>query len=129
MCLARMVAIDESALICDFAERYHVLDWRALPVKTAAALARGLGADSRIMRKISGAPADSATLLLAAIADALHLLVWQNTEAGVKGKNRPKSLLKMICGKDQSAENGEGFDTAEEFEVWRASMTGGVNNG
>lgn len=129
MCLAHMVALDETALICDFAERYHVLDWRALPVKTAAALARGLGADSRIMRKISGAPADSATLLLAAIADALHLLVWQNTEAGVKGENRPKSLLKMLCGKDQDAESGEGFDTVEEFQAWRASMTGGKING
>lgn len=129
MCLARMVAIDESALICDFAERYHVLDWRALPVRTAAALACGLEADSRIMRKISGAPADVKTLLLAMIADALHVLAWQNTQDGAKGRNKPKSLLKTILGKDREEELGEGFDSVEDFRAWHAKMTGGENNG
>ncbi|MBO7722484.1 MAG: hypothetical protein J6S27_01735 [Thermoguttaceae bacterium] len=32
-----MVREDETALICDLAETYHILDWRALPLRTAAA--------------------------------------------------------------------------------------------
>lgn len=43
-----MILTDEDALICDLAETYHVLDYRALPLKTAAALASGLRADARI---------------------------------------------------------------------------------
>lgn len=37
-----MVAVDEEALICDFAETYNILDWRELPCRTAAILASGL---------------------------------------------------------------------------------------
>lgn len=122
-----MVALDETALICDFAERYHVLDWRALPVYTAAALAAGLEADSRIMRKISGAPADVQTMLLAMIADALHVLAWQNTKDAASGKNRPKSIVQAILG--DTRDPVEGFASVEDFRAWRASMTGGENNG
>ena len=128
MCLARMVANDETALICDFAERYHVLEWRALPVRTAAALAAGLGADSRSMRKLSGAPADLQTLLLATIADWVHIIAWQRTEDAKTGRNKPRSILKALLGKDQ-AESTEGFDSVDDFVAWHASMTGGENNG
>ena len=123
-----MVAIDETALICDFAECYHVLDWRALPVRTAAALAAGLEADSRIIKKISGAAADVQTMLLAMITDALHIIAWQNTKDGVNGKNRPKSVVQAILDKDRDA-FAEGFRSVDEFNAWRASMTGGENNG
>ena len=128
MCLAHMVATDETALLCDFAERYHVLDWRALPVFTAAALAAGLEADSRIVKKLSGSPADLQTLLLAMIADWVHVLAWQRTEDARKGQNKPKSILKAILGKDR-AEDAEGFDSVDDFLAWHASMTGGEDNG
>jgi hypothetical protein len=45
------------------------------------------------MQKITGAPAPAETLLLATIADATRLLVWQNTKDGRKGKNAPASIL------------------------------------
>lgn len=123
-----MVALDETALICDFAERYHVLDWRALPVRTAAALAAGLEADSRIAKKISGAAADVQTMLLAMITDALHIITWQNTKDGVKGRNPPKSIVQAILANDRGSFT-EGFRSVDEFNAWRASMTGGENNG
>lgn len=123
-----MVVLDETALICDFAEVYHVLDWRALPVRTAAALAAGLGADSRSMKKLSGAPADVQTLLLAMIADFVHILAWQNTRDGVKGRNVPQSILRALLGKAEDA-GEEGFDSVDEFLAWHASMTGGSSNG
>lgn len=122
-----MVNLDEGALICDFAEVYHVLDWRSLPVLTAATLAMGLGPNSRIMKKISGTSVDADTLLLAMIADALHVLIWQNTKDGVKGRNRPKRIMQTILGGDQDKET-ESFDSVEDFRNWHATMTGGKTN-
>ena len=123
-----MVATDETALICDFAERYHVLDWRALPVRTAAALAAGLEADTRIMRKLIGAPTDLQTLLLAMIADFVHILAWQHSRDGAEGRNAPKSILKLILEKNADL-GAEGFESVDEFLSWHASMTGGVSDG
>lgn len=125
-----MVALDESSLICDLAEAYHVFDWRSLPPFTAAALACGLGADSRIIRKISGAPAPVNTLLLAMITDALNTIAWQNTKDAQAGRNRPKSVLRAImsAGAGEEAESAS-FDSVEEFGAWRAAMMEGNNNG
>lgn len=47
-----MILTDEDALICDLAETYNVLDYRALPVRTTAALASGLRADARIFESL-----------------------------------------------------------------------------
>lgn len=118
-----MIAVDEDALICDMAETYRVLDYRALPARQAARLACGLRQSSRIMQVLSGAPAGLDTVLLAQIADAVRTLVWQNTEDGHKGRNRPPLLVDVLRGKAQAATGG--FDTAEDFEAWRASMIGG----
>lgn len=117
-----MIAKDEDALICDFAETYHILDYRALPARQAARLACGLRPSSRIVQALSGAPTDPETVLLALIADAVRILVWQNTEDGHKGRNQPKSLLAILWG---SSQTGAGFDSADDFEAWRASMIGG----
>ena len=117
-----MAATDETALVCDSAERYRVLEWRALPLKTAAALAAGLPSDARIMRKLSGMPAAVNTLLLGLIADALHMLVWQNTKDGAEGQNRPRSVLAALLGQEEE-NDCDGFEDAEAFERWRESMT------
>lgn len=122
-----MVGLDEGALICDFAEVYHVYDWRSLPARTAATLAMGLGPDSRIMQKISGARAPVDTLLLAAIADAVRFLVWMQTKDGRKGRNRPASILEKLTGA-QRAEETAGFDSPEAFNAWRASILEGFEN-
>ena len=117
-----MVGLDENALICDFAETYHVFDWRALPLKTAATLAMGLGPDSRIIRKASGVTWPFDTLLLAMICDSIRGISWQLVpEKGRRGRKPPQSVLKIILG--ESEENDmAGFDTAEDFRKWRASM-------
>lgn len=119
-----MVGLDEDALTCDFAEVYHVLDWRALPVKKAATLAMGLGPDSRIIRKLSGVPITMETLLLAAIADAVRVLVWQNTKNGQKGKNPPTLIMERLI---ETPREEIGFDTVEDFRIWRESMLGSEN--
>lgn len=121
-----MIATDEAALRCDFLETYHVMDYRALPARQAALFACGLREDSRIMRKLTGAPAALDTMLLAVIADAVRILVWQNTENGMNGKNQPVSIMDTLSGR---LKKGEGFATAEEFEAWRAGMIGGDRDG
>ena len=122
-----MISADEAALRCDFAETYHVLDYRALPARQAALLACGLGPGSRIMKTLSGARIGPDTALLAVIADALRILVWQATEDGHKGRNQPRSILAALTG-GKSSGSGEGFATPEEFEAWRAAMLEGENH-
>lgn len=116
-----MIGLDEEALICDFAEVYHVFDWRSLPLRTAATLANGLGANSRIMRKISGVPVTMETLLLATIADALHILVWQNTRDGAKGRNKPALIAEKLT---ETPKEESGFETIADFKKWREELIG-----
>lgn len=48
-----MLATDEDAFICDMAETYGVLNWRALDVRLAGTLAAGLRPFARIWEKIN----------------------------------------------------------------------------
>lgn len=119
-----MVGLDEGALTCDFAEVYHVLDWRTLPASTAAALATGLGPTSRIIRKLSGTEWPLDTLLLAMIADGVRILSWQLLDHKARrGMKPPQSILEQLIGKEQSGSTG--FDSPEEFRAWRASILEG----
>ena len=123
-----MIRTDENALICDFAETYHILDYRALSLKTAAALASGLSEDSRIMRKITGRRIDTKTLLLAGILDRLTTLVWFKTEDGLKGRNRPESVLASI-NKGSEPEKKDDFVVFDSPEAFRAMWAQLTNQG
>ena len=119
-----MVRLDESALICDFAETYHILDWRALPIQTAAVLASGLRENSRIKMKIADSEISPEMALMAATVDRLSMLVWAKTEDAQKGVNRPESILAMRTNKETNAEKVTDsgvlvFRTVEEFEAAR----------
>ena len=119
-----MISIDRTALICDLAETYGVLDYRALPVETLAALSVGLRENSRIKMKLSGAKVQPDFLLLAAAVDRLSLLVWSKTKDAEKGRNKPKSLVDVLNGKVKES-NVMAFDTAEEWEEAKARIIGG----
>ena len=114
-------------MVCDFAETYGVLDYRALPLVTAATLAQGLPDTSRIKRKISGAGAlDTQTALLAIIADRVGHIAWMFSEAGQKGRDHPASILDTLTGKTEP--EAVGYDSAEDFfAAWDAA--GGESNG
>ena len=121
-----MVAIDEDALICDFAETYHIYDYRALPVQLCATLASGLRANSRIKSKLSGF--DYATLdniLTAMMVDELATLVWFQTEDGPKGINRPASMVEILQPREDK-EAPMTFNSVEDFEAMRKKLLGGV---
>lgn len=111
-----MIARDENALICDFAETYHIYDYKSMPPKQAAILAIGLPQDSRIKREISGQKQTTEILLLAAISDALNTLVWFQTKDGRDGINRPESILRRLT---EEQEEYEAFDSIEAYEAAR----------
>ncbi len=128
-----MIAADKDALTCDLAETYGIMDWRALPVTLLATLASGLGDDSRIKRKISGQKIGTDTLLLAMMVDLLNYMAWSRTKDGVNGKNRPKSFVNILLGRNQTEKKQEGdlrrFRSPEDFDAEWARLTGGENNG
>ena len=121
-----MVREDETALICDLAETYHILDWRALPLRTAAALSAGLREDSRIKMKIAGMKADQDTLLLAAAVDRLSLLMWAKTKDGQKGRNPPKSIFDELTRRPEDKKENEKatiYDSVDAFrEAWKQAV-------
>ena len=117
-----MIAKGENELICDFAETYHIYDYKAMPPKQAAILAAGLSNESRIKRKLNGSKYTTNTLLLAHIADTLNMLLWFRTKDGQSGINKPKSLLEMLTT-EQKQELAT-FDTIEAYEAARARIIG-----
>lgn len=123
MTLALLVGRCEDEFICDMAETYHVLNWRELPLKTAAILAGGLYADSRSFRKINGQKLRSDQYAAYAILDELRLLTWLHTKDAVNGENKPKSLLEKMT--ETNEQRVTGFRTAEEFEARRKKITKG----
>lgn len=114
-----MIKADEDALICDFAETYRIIDYKGLPASRAALLAVGLHDDSRIKRKMSGMVVSTEIMLLASIVDRLSLLVWMQTEDAVKKRNRPKSVLDVMCPKEKDSVS---FDSGEDFLKTRQDL-------
>ena len=114
-----MIRTDETALICDLAETYHIYDYKRLPALLVAAFSVGLRDDSRIKMKLSGAKAPVDIMLLAAAVDRLSLLVWMQTKDGQKDRNRPKSILEGLTGE---AKTISAFMSGEEYEMERARL-------
>ena len=111
-----MMAQNEDALICDFAEVYNIYDYKSMPPRKAAIFAVGLPADSCIKMEMSGQKFKTETILLASIADALNLLVWFKTKDGQNNRNRPASILKEMM---EEKEEYAAFDSIEAYEAAR----------
>lgn len=123
-----MITTDKNALICDLAETYGILDYKALPVETLAVLSVGLRDNSRIKMKLSGAKINPDILLLAEAVDRLGLLVWSKTKDAQSGRNRPKSIVSMLTREEQE-NDVESFETAEEFDAEWQRIVKGVEYG
>ena len=122
MALAGMWSAAKDELICDMAEIYGIYDLRALPVRTLAVLACGLGQNSRVWMKTNGYSAKWSDIVLAMCADRLAILAWFQTEDGHKGENRPQMLTPQLLGmSDQSEKRYETYDSGEDFvAAWNA---------
>ena len=128
MTLARMMAVDRDALVCDLAETYGILDHKALPVPLLATLASGLRDNSRIKMKMSGQQISVDTMLLAALVDHMAMSVWMRSENAQKGRDKPQSVLALLTGQEQE-EKSVGFATPEEYERKRAEIIKGGQHG
>lgn len=122
-----MINTDEEALICDFAETYHIYNYRSLPLHMVGIYACGLRQDSRIIMATSKTKVTADQTLLAMISDNTRMLAWLNSADGMRGVNRPKSLVEMLVGNvKQNVSSGiEAFETGQDFDdEWRR-LTGG----
>ena len=107
-----MIKLDEDALICDFAEFYHIYDYQALSASYAATLASGLRSESRIRTLMSDRKASIDTILLAGIADRLAVLL-----SGSEAKLISSHFITVKEEPEYGFETGADFDAA-----WAADM-------
>lgn len=119
-----MLAADKDALICDLAETYNIYDYRSIPVNLLATLSVGLRDNARIKMKLRGEQVSMDTFLLCSIVDQLSVMLWSQSKDGLKGINRPKSILNILLGKTKASEI-QGFITSDEFELARKRILGG----
>lgn len=117
----------EDKLICDFAETYHILNYRELSPELAATLCFGLRDDSRVKMEVSESKLTLEQALLARIADDLSFQSWAQTKDGKKNRNRPPSILKSLL-EEKTEDKTEVFSTPEEFnEAWEKIINGEHN--
>ncbi len=116
-----MIALDESALICDLAETYRIYDYKSLPLSKVATFAVGLRENSRIKMKMNGVKYPLDTVLLASVVDRLSVLVWMKTKDGANGVNQPKSILFQLLQEEETRDI-EVFNTPEDFEKRRSEI-------
>lgn len=113
--LAGLMRSSETAVVCDLAEYYHILNWRAVPLRTLAMLVAGLREDSRTMMLVTGQKVRLDSALLAASVDRLSMLLWAKSKDGQKNRKRPESILKQLTDDKTPESDCIGFDTGEEF--------------
>lgn len=112
-----MLHNDEDALICDFAEVYHVFDWRALPVHLCATLAAGLRENSRSKLALAGLKVPFDTQLAAGIYDKLAFIAWSKTDDAQKGRNRPESIVQKLSAKQKKeTDKPVAYNSPEAFD-------------
>lgn len=115
-----MIALDEDALICDFAEFYNIYNIYEYPVGYIATLALGLRDNSRIKLKLVGLRVDINSLLLAHIADNTAINVYAKTKNAKTGKNKPSSLVEILNNNKSKKEEKRSFNSGADFDKeWR----------
>lgn len=123
-----MITVGEDELICDLAETYGIYEYRAYSPLYIGTLAAGLRDDSRIKMKVSGERLSISQLLAAMTVDKLANLVWMQSKDGVKGRNKPVSVVEQLRGSASKPSEIHGFDSPEEFQkAWQSA--GGDLNG
>ena len=122
-----MITYDEDAFICDFAETYHIYDYRSLPANLVATYAAGLRESSRIKTKMNGMERPFNEYIMAAIYDGINWLCWTKTEDGIKGRNRPGRIMDLFLDKKESDATGNDYQvygSPEDFENAWARLAG-----
>lgn len=98
---------------------YGLLEYKALPVKTQAALALGLPDDSRTKMNLAGQKVPTTTLLLASILDNLQIQTWMRSG---KGKKPASVVQALLQGKEKKEAEVIAFRSGEDFERYRERL-------
>lgn len=115
-----MISRYEDEIICDLAEIYGILDYRALSPVQAATLAVGLHMKSRTKKAITGTKVDDDITMLAAILDETRQIAWMFSKDGSRGRNRPKSVVKELARERDN--NIKSFENLEDFKrAWNGN--------
>ena len=88
-----MIGQGEEELICDFAETYHIYDYKSLPASRAAILASGLRADSRIKTKMRCEKLTLTQTLIATMIDPFAQVVYARF-----GQGEAPSIVSQLNG-------------------------------
>lgn len=113
-----MLAVDETAVVCDLAETYHIYNMDALPARTVATLACGLKPDSRIKTKMVGLEITPPNvLLMALLVDELRVLRYQLFGA----KNDKPTFVTEIM-QNAPKEETKAFETGADFDAFYKSI-------
>lgn len=112
MILMTYLDSDEDLLICDFAEYYHVYDYKAIDIDLASTLAAGLRPNSRSYMKIHGIKANLTESLAASIDDELRAIIYMLS--GKKNRKPEFIANRIIFGEPERTEY-EKFRSPEEF--------------
>ena len=119
-------------MICDFAQVYHILDYKALPVPLLVTLFSGLWPASRVYLQDAGMPVPMQTLLLGAIGDNLTSLVYVHADKKAK---KPESVVASLLGMNKGNKEDlpgsvktEVFNSVADYEATRRSILEGVKN-
>lgn len=75
-----------------------------MPPLLLMTLVHGLPEESRLKMALSGRRNRNRDLLLAAAVDRLSTLIWFQTKDGLKGRNRPKSILESMTREEKQEE-------------------------
>ena len=116
-----MISVSEDDLICDFAETYHIYDYKSLPVPYSAILAVGLRDDSRIKMRITESKGTFEQHILSMIYDNVNIIKYYHTQDAVDGVNQPELLTPKLFDKDYKPEKADDseymhFSSPEEFK-------------
>lgn len=129
MAYARMRVICKDALICDFAQYYHIYDLDSVNLQTAAILACGLPPDSRTLRQMTGQKFSAEMVIQMRILDTVRFFQYAYISSHSKRKvPKPQSIFEILNEKKE--ENPiRGFKTKEAFEAARERILKEYNHG
>lgn len=117
--------LDEDAVICDFAETYHIYDLYQYPCQYIATLAAGLRDNSRIRMKQKGLRITPELFALSLAADRINTMWWWKTEDGHNGVNPPGSLLKYFSGETKAESNRvRTYQSGDDFRAEWSRLAG-----
>ena len=126
-----MIDLDEDALKCDFAETYHIYDYRSLPADVAATFAVGLREESRIKQllrqKESGQRVSNTELLLSALNDRVGALL-----SGFGSGEQLPSIVEQCFDETVKKETDDGlerFASGADFEAAKHRLLRGGSDG